>query len=290
MNFNNTNWNLYKSFLAVYETQSFHRAAEILGISHSAVWQNIKTLGEQLGFALFVSHRKGTLPTGDANNLYPTIKKAIDLIVSAEDNSQEFGADSSAVIKIGITGPIIEYSTLDYLKEFHIKYPKVRLEFYRRDIMEMLESGKLDFVIELAGVVGATGVKKIDLFTLNGAFIASKQFLEKRGLTRKISRDDFLRLPMISFHMYADIYKQIDASAEPLIIKADSINMIHFLAKNSVGIGYYCKELLGNLNDPDLVEVTVENVTLPVIEVACGYNSLSRSAKVFVDGLVKVLN
>jgi len=287
MNLKNINWNLYKSFIAVYETRNFNRAAEILGISHSAVWQNIKSLGDQLGLALFVSNRKGVIPTADANNLYPTAKQATELLIEMENNSQEFNSESEALIKIGLTIPNIEYWILDYLKEFCTKYPKVGLEFYRRDIMELLGNGKLDFVIEMASVVNNADCKTINLFKLSHAFIASRGFLEKHGLTQKISQADFLRLPMISFHARAEFFKQAKIKPEPkFIIKTDSAIINHFMTKNSMGIGYYAKETLGKMNDPDLVEVHVENIHFPALEVVCGYNSLSRPARAFVNGLI----
>jgi len=266
------------------------RAAEILNMSRSAISQNIKELCNQLGVTLFTATNKGVIPTGEANNLYPTVKNAIVSIVEAENNLQAFDSESEAVIRIGLAGPTIEYCIFDYLKEFCIKYPKVRLEFFRRDIMELLANGKIDFVIELASVVKGTGFKTVNLFNINSTFIATKEFLKKRGLSQTISLNDFLRLPIISFHVWQDFFKQLGSSAEPFIIKTDSISMHHYLAKNSIGIGHYCKELLSQINDPNLVEVNIENLQLPVIEVVCGYNILSRPARAFIEEYALKLN
>mgnify|MGYP003297417224 CR=1 FL=1 len=47
MQFSNINYNLYKSFLVVYETKNISRAADILYISQPAVSHNIKELEKQ---------------------------------------------------------------------------------------------------------------------------------------------------------------------------------------------------------------------------------------------------
>jgi len=291
MNFNNTNWHLYKTFILVYETGSMNQVAEILNVSRSAVSQSIKELGNQLGVALFIPHSKGVIPTGEANNLYPTIKNAITSIVEVENSLRGFDHQSEAVLKIGLTIPSIEYCVLDYLKEFCTKYPNVQLEFYRRDIMELLGSGKLDFVIEMGSVVGKHNFNTISLFDMNNTFIATKEFLKKHGLSQTISVDDLLRLPIISFHTWSDFYKQLNVKIKPkFVIKADSVIMGHYMAKNSMGISYYVKEAFQKMNDPDLVEVQVKNLSFPSQERVCGFNSLSRPAKTFVDGLKETLS
>ena len=54
MQFSNINYNLYKSFLVVYETQNISRAADFLYISQPAVSHNIKELEKQLKKFAFV--------------------------------------------------------------------------------------------------------------------------------------------------------------------------------------------------------------------------------------------
>jgi len=283
----NINWNLYKSFIAVLETGSFNRAAEILGMSSSAVWQNIKSLGNQLGLVLFASNRKGNIPTADANNLYLAIKNATEIIIEAENNSQVFNNESVATIQIGLTVPNIEHWILNYLKEFCIKYPNIQLKFYRRDIMQMLENGKLDFVIEADNVVRNVNCKVIDLFNLKNTFLASREFLEKYGLTSKISKADFWRLPVIAFHDRADFIEKTFETQPKFLVRTDSAIINHFMTKNSMGIGFYAKETLENMNDPNLIEVQVEDINLPDLKVVCGYNHLSRPAQAFIEGLLK---
>jgi len=61
--------------------------------------------------------------------------------------------------------------------------------------------------------------------------------------------------------------------------------MNYYLAQNGVGIANYVKELL-KPND-GVVEVVLDGVALPAVQVVVAYKSLSRAAKVFVDFLHK---
>ena len=292
MNFNNTNWHLYKTFIIVYETRNMSTAADILYVSRSAVSHNIKELSNQLGVTLFTATSKGVIPTGEANNLYPIVKNAITALVEAENNLQAFTSESKATIKIGALAVDVESYLLEYLKDFSTKYPHVKLDFYEyNNTMDTLAIEKLDFIIVVDIWASNPELRKMELLTVNGAFIASRQFLKNHGLTQKISLNEFSRLPMISYHSWADDYKnfaQRNNLPEPnFVFRANMAIANYFMIKNSVGIGYCVKEIIGKLGNADLVEVEVENYKLPPVTFVCVYNSLSRPARVFIDGLIE---
>ena len=76
MQFSNINYNLYKSFLVVYETKNISRAADILYISQPAVSHNIKELEKQLNIQLFYKKSNGMSTTSEADVLYKYISSA----------------------------------------------------------------------------------------------------------------------------------------------------------------------------------------------------------------------
>jgi len=282
MNFGNTNWNLYRSFIAVFETGNLHRAADALGISYSAVWQNIRTLGDQLGFALFTPHTKGVIPTGDAKGLYPTVKSAVDLLVGAEVGSRAFTGESTGTIRMSMSGFIVELYVKRYLQDFCAKYPKVRLDFVGRAATDLLATGKIDFVIDLDYMFRGTDFKTIDLFSPAAVFVASKTFLAKHGLSHKISADQFQKLPLIA---QGESYGAFGNTSD-LFINVPSGEVLFSLLKSSIGIGFSAKEQLSLWNDPDLVELDVQGFTAPPTKIVCAYKTLSRPARAFIEGLV----
>ncbi|WP_068544381.1 LysR family transcriptional regulator [Thalassotalea crassostreae] len=71
-------YNLFKTFLAVYELGSLKRAGAKLGISESATSKQITKLSEQLGEALFIRTAKGLEPTFAAQHRVEMIRGAIE--------------------------------------------------------------------------------------------------------------------------------------------------------------------------------------------------------------------
>lgn len=72
-------YNLFNTFLAVYELGNLKRAGIKLSISESAVSKQITKLSEQLGEALFIRTAKGLEPTFAAQHRVDMIRSAIEL-------------------------------------------------------------------------------------------------------------------------------------------------------------------------------------------------------------------
>jgi DNA-binding transcriptional LysR family regulator len=266
MNLNKTSWNLYKCFVVVYETGNLHRAADILGVTRAAVRQNIRELGYQLGVTLFTPHAKGVTPTGDATGLYPNIKKAVELIVGAENSVEKFTSESEATLKIATSNTHVMTYLKNFLCKFYAKYPKVKIEFFSLEKSNVFNNNEIDFVLDIDSLFAGSGFKTIDLFSVRVSLFASKDFIGKNDL-------DSARI--ISAEGDADI-------------KTLSLDMTYQLVKNSLGVGYLCRELLDEINDKNLIEVSRADYTPETIKVVCGYKkSLSKPARVFVDELAK---
>lgn len=80
-----TNLNLYRSFIAVYENGSISTAAKVLGLKQPTVTHNIKELEKTLGVILFIPHARGVTPTIAATKLYKYAKAGIDAFMKGEE-------------------------------------------------------------------------------------------------------------------------------------------------------------------------------------------------------------
>ncbi|MGQ2226554.1 LysR family transcriptional regulator [Fructobacillus fructosus] len=86
------------TFLTVYQTRSFNKAAEILFISQSTVSTQIKKLENKLGQPLFVRHKREQVrPTSEGERLYP---QALEMITKWNDIKNTFTNQLGAKVQI----------------------------------------------------------------------------------------------------------------------------------------------------------------------------------------------
>ncbi|MDR0384405.1 MAG: LysR family transcriptional regulator, partial [Christensenellaceae bacterium] len=190
MEISHTNWNLYRNFVLLCETQNMHKAAELCGITRSGISHNITELERQLGKNLFITSTKGVEPTSEAMSLYPSIKSAISIITDAENGLEVFNEISEAIIKIGVAPSILNAKLSKYIAQFTRQYKNVSFVFFDRNSLDLLNQKKLDFHIRSEFVVKGHEYKTIDLFTDELVFIASQNFVKEHKLKTKLSFDE----------------------------------------------------------------------------------------------------
>ena len=286
----NTNWNHYKAFITVYEIRNMHRAANILGITRSAISHNMKELGKQLGAALFTSHNKGVEPTSKAIDIYPMIKGAVDAIAEAE-NYMSTAGDEKTTIEMAVSATSVEVLVEDYLKEFRIKHPEIKLKVSMLEGMDLSKQKQQDFILTSAHRV-PPNFKTINLYTTAPAFFATKDFLKKHRLTKTISKEQLVKFPIITRETgeaWINFCKQVGAGkASTNVLSVMSSSMIYNMTKNSDGIGFFGEAMLDMTNDRGLVALNVSGVASKTVQYVCGYDEiLTKSARTFIDGFSK---
>ena len=274
MHFNNTNLNLYKSFIVAYQTKNLHRAAKVLGITREAVRKNIKELGNQLGIILFKSHSKGIEPTLEAESIYPSIKNAIDTISETENRFYKFNAEKVGTIKLSVQGSVAESYISAFLKEFSTNYPQIQLEFTKPETAE--------FVINDAHIFENTKFKTIELFQVTAAFAASKNFLKKNNVAKNLSKEQLLGFTIIARN---EAWNHFNWQAR--VIRTTSSETTLKMTKESLGIGCFSKEFLTIKNDKDLIVLDIIDVEMPTAKIVCGYVTLSKHAHLFITEFSK---
>ena len=272
----NTNLNLYRSFIAAFETKSVRRAAMRTLTTHSAVSQNLKELSKQLGVRLFTPNVRGVEPTSDAITLYPTIKAAVDMINAGENNIREFTPKTHAVIRLAAPSTVVSHILADYFKEFNKKYPNITFEFYDRRSFELLEQNNIDLIIGLEQHLDTFNT--IHLFSEKSIFIASKDMN-----LDTITKEELVKLPIIG---HGEFLNLLDLDLNILMQTVTSESVLAMVQKG-LGVGYYYERAL-KLADNSIVEVKIKNLMPPIQKTVVAFNQeLSKPAQAFVDGLIK---
>ena len=286
------NWNLYKYFIAVYETKSFSKAADILGVSPSAVSQSIKELGNQLDKVLFTSSRQGANPTPDGEEVYKQIKPAYEAITNVEDSALD--ANAEGTIRIAVHSWFARTFLSNYMKEFRTNYPKVKIIVTQNNNVGTLKQKQADLAIDFDRLLKDTSVRTIDIFNkdVKTVMVATKSFLRERGLTTKLTTADVLKMPIIEQVEWFGEYKNWlgkDLKPFEMATQAQAHDYFISMVKNDMGISGFGKCMIKELvaGDPEIVELDITPPP-PSFRFVCAYNPpLTRHAKAFVDGLLK---
>lgn len=291
MQFSNINYNLYKSFLVVYETQNISRAAELLYISQPAVSHNIKELEKQLNIQLFYKKANGMSSTSEADILYKYISSAFNSIWKGELTISDMAGLKTGVVKIGIPSYLTVLFLSEVITEFRQKYPNIKIEIVSKPIPEligMLQTQNIDIVIDSQPIPSEKGKTEIKYLTsYSHCFFTT----EKYYTDKKLGIEGVSNLPLIISSQNAEEVKLLKNAIagiklNPIIEAWTTESMLKFVRSGN-GVGYcqedYVKDELeaGTLKRLDLT------FTLPKLDIYCGYmpDTLAFAPKKFAEFL-----
>ena len=238
MEVSNVNWNLYKSFKAVYQTKNLTHASRVLKTTPQAVGQNIKELSRQLGVTLFVATTRGVEPTNDANKLYSVISEVVEVLTGVEHIF-----DNQSVVRMIVNSSAGEHYIREYMKVFCEKNPGVQFEFLRQ--------GDADFIIDLDSAFDGK-YKKVDLFAEAGVLVVTREFLARHGLAQNITKEELLRLPIIIRDGRLPYFRE-HITDKINLMKATTTEATLSMAKGSLGVGLLSDRVLEIAGEKDLV-------------------------------------
>ena len=165
------NLNTFRVFLTVFESRSMTLAADSLHLTQSGVSQHIKSLEEDLGFALFERVNKKLFPTAKATALYARGKKGVVEIESALQEVRRVEETPRGLVRIGLPIEFGNNLVLPELSKLGQNYPELSFHI------------TLDFATVLSGMVlrGDLDMAMIDRFKVDPALkletVASEHLL-----------------------------------------------------------------------------------------------------------------
>lgn len=195
----NINLELYKTFYYVAKNKSITRAANELMISQPAISKSIKTLEDQVGYALFIRQREGVQLTEIGELIYEKIKNAMELIESAENDLNSVNNLENEYINIAASKTIIQEYLMPYIREFHNMYPNVKIRVFTDKtnvVFPKASLGLIDVVVTNLPAKVPDNFNEVKLTDLHDSFVASEKFSYLKG--KKITLDEFKELPLIT--------------------------------------------------------------------------------------------
>ena len=289
----NTDYNLYKIFLYLYEEKSISKTASKLYVSQPAISYSLKELENQLGYALFYRNSKGIEPTLEAKELYSYISTAFNILQDAEDHIKNLNSLNIGCIKIGTPSHIGAFYLSNYIAAFRKLYPGIKFEIICKstsDMIDMLETRKLDLIIDILPINSKHDVKKITLSKLPNCFAYNKNIMGNISINKI---EDLKNYPLILPSSNSSIRLKLDEYMESKNIKLSPIieswttEVRLEMVRRGVGIGYFVKEFIDMQSDKDNFEIITFDNELPVVDVCCVYinDFLTAASRKFVESL-----
>lgn len=136
-----------RTFLTIVDTESFTRAGRRLGLSQSAISQQIGALERQLGVKLLRRTGTGARPSPAGEILVHYARQVIRKVDEAQRVLADFESNGAGVLRIGAGGAACHYLLPSILKELRGEYPKVDLQVVSgptQSTVERLLEGELD--------------------------------------------------------------------------------------------------------------------------------------------------
>ena len=278
----NTDYNLYKIFLYLFEEKSISKTAARLYVSQPAISYSLKELENQLGYTLFYRNSKGIEPTLEAKELYSYISTAFNILNDAEEHIKNLNNLNIGCIRIGTPSHIGVFYLSNYIADFRKIYPGIRFEIICKstsDMVEMLETRKLDIIVDTLPINSKKDVKKVTLSKLQNCFAYNKNIMKDVQINKV---EDLKNYPLIlpsatsSIRLKLDEYMESQNTKLVPILESWTTEIMIEMVREGVGLGYFVKNNF---------EVITFDDQLPAVDVCCVYieDFLTTATHKFVD-------
>ena len=137
----------YQILKAVADMGSFYKAAEVLGLTPSAVSHSIAALERELGFAVLVRSKAGVTLTNYGEQLLPYVNVVLNSDESLQQAISELNGLKKGKVKLGVFSSVCTNWLPDILNSFQGKYPEIDIEVFQGtyvDVAYWLKNGVVD--------------------------------------------------------------------------------------------------------------------------------------------------
>lgn len=118
-----------KSFMAVYKTKSFSRAAEILYISQPSLSKHIKSLENEFNVVLFDRNKRSVRPTVAGDELYKYALEYFELEKKIDNAMSMTSRNCIAKLTIALTPGLELRGIVETVRQFSARHKDIKLEF-----------------------------------------------------------------------------------------------------------------------------------------------------------------
>ena len=231
-------------------------------VSQPAVSKSIKVLERDLNTTLFNRNKDGVSLNNAGELLFNKINKAMELIISAEEDIDSLNNMEQGTINIGAGNTIMQRYLMQYIKEFHDKYPNINVIVHTvvtEELIKRAQLGLVDIVFTHLPNTVPDNFETIKLKKLHDILVVNK---DSKYLGKTINKKDLKDLPLILLPLRASNRKnfnkfctQNNIVINPLMEIGNDL-IIEECAQNGLGVGLVVKEYVqSKLDSQELYEL-----------------------------------
>ena len=289
-----TNLELYKVFYYVAKNKSITQAANELMVSQPAVSKSIKVLERDLNTILFNRSKDGVSLNSSGELLYNKINKAMELIISAEEDIESLNNMEQGTINIGAGNTIMQRYLMPFIKEFHERYPNINVIVHTvvtEELIKRAQLGLVDIVFTHLPNNVPDNFNIIKIKKLHDILVVNK---DSKYKDKKTSKNDLRELPLILLPYNASNRKNFNKFClsnniiiNPLMEIGNDL-IIEDCALNGLGVGLVAKEYVKeSLDNQKLFELKT-SFNIGEKELVCLIDS-NRSNNIIINNFLNLL-
>ena len=155
-------------------------------------------------------------------------------------------------------------------------------------MVEMLETRKLDLIVDTLPINSKKDVTKVTLSKLQNCFAYNKNVMKNVNINNV---DDLKNYPLILPSATSSIRLKLDECMESKntnlfpILESWTTEIMIEMVRKGIGIGYFVKNVIDTQSDKDNFEVITFDDDLPAVDVCCVYidDFLTSATRKFVE-------
>ena len=226
-------------FVAIVDTGSLTEAAEVVGLTQSAVSYSLSRLEAELGVTLLERSRQGVTVTSIGKEV---LQNARTILAQAEGIRQKTNRErglSVGKVRFGTVPNIAARLLTGILRDFQHKYPEMEIVLFEGNPHELLEWLETD-VVDVATVPQVSEHYRKTLpfvsATLNVLLAEGHPLIEKETITLEMLADFPLVGPRSQYRMFKTMLAQHGLSVPSLRYEVSSQSTILTMVRENMGI------------------------------------------------------
>ena len=239
------NFDYYRIFYYVGKYKNITKAAAALGSNQPNVTRIMKLLESQLNCRLFVREPRGIILTEEGEKLYSHVEIAYRHLLSGQEEISGQEPEGAGTVEIGATETALHLFLLNAIKEFKMKYPKIRIKIHNHTTPEILKyfaAGNLDFAVLTTPFTIPKEYKSENIWDFHEILVGGVQYKYLCG--EKISINELIDCPWVglgrgtaTYDLYKNFFIAHNIDME-LDMEVATSDLMLPLIQNNMGIGF----------------------------------------------------